>query len=50
MSHLGKNVSSGHYVAHVKVKGEWAIFNDEKVARSVRPPFALGYTYVFRRN
>lgn len=54
ISHIGKNTSSGHYVAHIKkvVEGEtkWVIFNDEKVAMSSKPPRQLAYLYLFQRN
>ena len=30
-------------------EGRWAIFNDEKVAASEKPPRELGYLYLFRR-
>lgn len=33
VTHRGPSVHSGHYVAHVRQpSGEWALFNDEKVA------------------
>lgn len=30
-SHMGPNLGSGHYVAHVKKNGRWVLFNDKKV-------------------
>jgi ubiquitin carboxyl-terminal hydrolase 5/13 len=50
VSHIGKNTSSGHYVAHLKKDGHWVIFNDEKVAISSQPPFPHAYLYIFQRN
>jgi ubiquitin carboxyl-terminal hydrolase 5/13 len=49
-SHMGSNLHCGHYVAHIRKGGQWAIFNDEKVALSEHPPFGLGYLYLYRRN
>jgi len=49
ISHIGNAAQSGHYVAHIKKQGKWAIFNDSKVAQSVHPPKELGYLYFFRR-
>ncbi|CAG9463821.1 unnamed protein product [Pedinophyceae sp. YPF-701] len=50
VSHMGSNVHSGHYVAHIKKNGQWVIFNDEKVAASEKPPRGLGYIYLLRRT
>ena len=50
ISHLGKNTGSGHYVCHIKKDGQWALFNDSKVARSERPPKDEAYLYLFRRR
>jgi ubiquitin carboxyl-terminal hydrolase 5/13 len=50
VSHIGKNTGSGHYVAHLKKNGKWVIFNDEKVALSLRPPIEHAYMYLFARN
>ena len=49
VSHMGSNTACGHYVAHIKKEGKWAIFNDEKVAESEHPPKDLGYMYLYRR-
>ncbi|KAG2435345.1 hypothetical protein HXX76_007418 [Chlamydomonas incerta] len=49
ISHMGSNLACGHYVAHLKKDGRWAIYNDEKVALSEQPPRDLGYLYLFRR-
>lgn len=53
VSHKGPSVHSGHYVAHVRVGGEWVLFNDEKVVRadeeSVRELKKLAYLYFFER-
>ncbi|CAM9338520.1 unnamed protein product [Choristocarpus tenellus] len=50
ISHVGKNIGCGHYVAHIKKEGRWVIYNDRKVAESEHPPLNLGYLYVFRRD
>ena len=50
ISHVGKNLGSGHYVAHIKKEGRWAIFDDQKVAASEKPPLELGYLYLYRRD
>ena len=49
ISHIGSNTACGHYVAHIRRGGRWAIFNDEKVAASQQPPRELGYMYLYRR-
>ena len=49
VSHMGSNTMCGHYVAHVKIDGQWCIFNDRKVAKSANPPLELGYLYFYRR-
>ena len=49
VSHVGKNLGSGHYVAHIKKGGQWAIFDDQKVAASEKPPLDLGYLYLYAR-
>ncbi|GLI59780.1 hypothetical protein VaNZ11_001743 [Volvox africanus] len=49
ISHMGSNLACGHYVAHIKKDGRWAIFNDDKVAVSEHPPRDLGYLYLFKR-
>jgi len=49
VSHLGKNTSSGHYVAHIMKDGQWLLFNDEKVANSIKPPTQFAYAYFYRR-
>jgi len=50
ISHVGRNLGSGHYVAHIEKEGRWAIFDDQKVAASEKPPRDLGYLYVYRRE
>ena len=50
VSHMGGNTACGHYVAHVKIEGQWHIFNDRKVAISQKPPLELGYLYFYRRS
>lgn len=36
ISHIGKNTSCGHYVAHIRKDGRWAIFDDRKVTNDNR--------------
>lgn len=51
ISHMGSSSHSGHYVCHIKDKeGEWIIFNDNKVAVSMKPPKELGYLYLYKRS
>jgi len=51
ISHFGHSAHTGHYVAHIKKDdGQWYIFNDEKVARSVDPPKRFASTYLYRRK
>ncbi|CAM9999636.1 unnamed protein product [Pylaiella littoralis] len=50
ISHVGKNTGCGHYVAHIRKEGRWAIFDDRKVAESEQPPLSLGYLYLFKRD
>ena len=50
ISHMGSSSHSGHYVCHVKGQdGKWVIFNDNKVAISMKPPMELGYLYLYKR-
>jgi ubiquitin carboxyl-terminal hydrolase 5/13 len=50
VSHLGKSVSTGHYVAHWRGEGEeWVLFNDEKVTKCKEPPMNFGYLYLYER-
>ena len=50
ISHIGSNLSSGHYVAHVKKEGEWYIANDDKLAKSQALPKQLAYVLVYVRS
>ncbi|PRP81902.1 ubiquitin carboxyl-terminal hydrolase 5-like isoform 2 [Planoprotostelium fungivorum] len=50
ISHMGTSTASGHYVAHIKKKGRWALFNDNKVGESADPPRDMGYIYLFQRQ
>ena len=51
ISHIGTSVHCGHYVVHIKKEdGEWYIFNDNKVAKSEKPPKHLGYMYMYKRK
>eukprot|EP00092_Neocalanus_flemingeri_P016514 GFUD01017868.1.p1 GENE.GFUD01017868.1~~GFUD01017868.1.p1 ORF type:complete len:808 (-),score=284.71 GFUD01017868.1:1858-4281(-) len=50
ISHMGSSSHSGHYVCHIKdAEGRWVIFNDNKVAVSMKPPKELGYLYMYKR-
>ena len=49
ISHMGSSTSTGHYVCHIRKHDRWVIYNDEKVAASVKPPKSLAYLYFFRR-
>jgi ubiquitin carboxyl-terminal hydrolase 5/13 len=49
LSHVGKNLGSGHYVAHIRKGGRWVYFNDQQVAASKTTPLDLGYMYLYRR-
>lgn len=50
ISHIGNQTSCGHYVAHIRKDGRWAIFNDETVALSEHPPKDLAYLYLYKRT
>ena len=50
ISHIGKSVTSGHYVCHLKKEGRWVVFNDEKVQECPDPPLECGYLYFYRRT
>jgi len=50
ISHMGTSAQVGHYVCHIRKKGEWVIFNDSKVAKSQNPPKDLGYLYLYMRE
>lgn len=49
ISHIGRSPFSGHYVVHIKKNGQWYIFNDNHVCKSSKPPFDLGYFYLYER-
>ena len=51
ISHIGTSTACGHYVCHIRdpASGQWTIYNDEKVAVSVKPPKELAYLYLFER-
>lgn len=49
ISHIGENTSTGHYVSHIKVNGEWIMFNDRRVVKSESPPFGLAFMYFYKR-
>ena len=57
ISHKGPSVHSGHYVTHIRKKGEeedeWVLFNDEKVVKadgeSVNDLKRLAYLLFFVR-
>eukprot|EP00128_Syssomonas_multiformis_P018987 Colp12_sorted_trinity150504_noHs@9584 len=50
ITHKGTSVHCGHYVAHVKVNGEWVLFNDAKVAFAPKPPKGGAYIYLYRKR
>jgi len=50
LSHMGSSIQCGHYVCHIKKKGRWILFNDEKVAISESPPKEFGYMYLYKRK
>ena len=50
ISHIGMSTMSGHYVAHILKDNKWVLFNDEKVVESKKPPFKLGYIYLYKRE
>lgn len=50
ISHIGNNVHSGHYVAHIKKNGKWYFFNDESVVESQETPFDKGFLYFYKRK
>ena len=51
ISHIGTSSHVGHYVVHLRQPdGQWIIFNDEKVAKSEKPPKNLAYLYLYRRK
>ena len=51
VSHIGANTACGHYVAHLRdADGNFVIFDDEKVAKSEKPPLMLGYVYLYARK
>ena len=53
VQHKGPSALAGHYIVNILRDGEWAIYNDRKVA--IYPPeqppdFAHGYIYLFHRK
>ncbi|RHW73740.1 ubiquitin hydrolase [Trypanosoma brucei equiperdum] len=52
ISHMGASAKTGHYVCHIRDEetGKWLLFNDEKVAESKQPPFALASLYFYKRK
>jgi len=50
VSHVGRNCACGHYVCHLRKGKEWFFFNDEKVAKSLKPPLQNGYLYFYKRD
>ena len=50
ISHMGSNTACGHYVCHIRKNGQWALYNDQKVAVSESPPLDLGYMYIYQRS
>ena len=49
ITHMGKSLTCGHYVCHIKKDGKWVLFNDEKVCAFESPPLDHGYLYLYRR-
>ncbi|KAI7746151.1 hypothetical protein M8C21_018001 [Ambrosia artemisiifolia] len=49
VSHMGKSIQCGHYVAHVYKERRWVIFNDDKVGVSKDPPKDMAYLYFYER-
>jgi len=50
ITHMGKSMTCGHYVCHIKKDGKWVLFNDEKVCAFESPPLGHGYLYLYRRR
>ncbi|PVU94928.1 hypothetical protein BB561_002170 [Smittium simulii] len=56
ISHKGKSVHSGHYVAHVRKNNlelgdnKWVLFNDDRVVSQPNPPIESAYIYFFSRK
>ncbi|OMJ29592.1 Ubiquitin carboxyl-terminal hydrolase 14 [Smittium culicis] len=56
ISHKGKSVHSGHYVAHAKKSNlttqhiEWVLFNDDRVVGQPDPPVESAYVYFLTRE
>lgn len=52
ISHIGASAKTGHYVCHIRdpETNDWLLFNDEKVGKSLNPPFSLGSLYFFSRS
>lgn len=50
ITHMGSNIDSGHYVAHILVDGKWVFYNDGKVTDSKEPPRELAYMYLYERT
>ena len=53
ISHKGPSVDSGHYLALIRVNGQWLLFNDGKIVKaddeSVKELKKLAYLYFFER-
>ena len=50
ITHLGKFIHSGHYVAHIRKGNDWVLFNDHKVAITSDPPFDKAFIYFYRKK
>ena len=46
ISHMGANTACGHYMAHVRKCGQWAVFNGEKVRLEQSTTLALQSSYL----
>ncbi|OLY79649.1 Ubiquitin carboxyl-terminal hydrolase 14 [Smittium mucronatum] len=56
ISHKGKSVHSGHYVAHLYKDDlsvpdtKWVLFNDDRVVAQPNPPIETAYVYLLSRK
>jgi ubiquitin carboxyl-terminal hydrolase 5/13 len=50
ITHLGKNTSHGHYVAHINKNNDWIYYNDSRVCLSNDPPINKGYIFIYKNK
>lgn len=50
ITHLGRNTSHGHYVAHLRKENGWIYFNDSRVTSIDNPPVHKGYIYFYKNK